>query len=123
MSDQPPEVLDEARRWLGEANEELTVAEVLAGDDRLPARVACFHAHLAAEKALKALLVARGVELKRSHDLAYLRDMLEAKDAGLFEVVDLAALNPWTIEGRYPADLTDSAAGPPRREARTAEHT
>jgi hypothetical protein len=49
MSDPPPEPIDEARRWLGEAHEELTVAEVLASDDRLPPRAACFHAHLAAE--------------------------------------------------------------------------
>jgi hypothetical protein len=49
------------------------------------------------------------VELKRSHDLAFLRSMLEPDDSPLFEVRHLAALNPWTIEGRYPADLADSA--------------
>jgi hypothetical protein len=46
-------------------------------------------------------VVARGIEFERSHDLAYLRDMLEPADAASFDVTDLAALNPWTIEGRY----------------------
>jgi HEPN domain-containing protein len=110
MSETPPEPADEARRWLGEAHEELTVAEVLSADVRLPARAACFHAHLAAEKALKALLLKRKVTLKRSHDLALLAGMLDADDMALFAVDDLAALNPWTIVGRYPADLADSAS-------------
>lgn len=110
MTETPPDPADEARRWLGEAHEELTVAQVLAADDRLPARAACFHAHLAAEKALKALLILREVKLKFSHDLALLVGMLEAEDAALFSIDDLAALNPWTIEGRYPADLGDSAS-------------
>lgn len=61
MNEQPPEAIDEARRWLGEASEELDVADVLAAETKLPARAACFHAHLAAEKALKGLLIARDV--------------------------------------------------------------
>ena len=110
MTATPPDPADEARRWLGEAHEELAVAQVLAADDRLPARAACFHAHLAAEKALKALLILREVKLKFSHDLALLVGMLNVEDAALFSIDDLAALNPWTIEGRYPADLADSAS-------------
>lgn len=110
MSETPPEAADEARHWLGEAHEELTIAEVLAGNEQLPARAACFHAHLAAEKALKALLIRRKVALKRSHDLALLAGLLSDEDAALFDLDDLAALNPWTIEGRYPADLADSAS-------------
>jgi HEPN domain-containing protein len=106
----PRQTADEAWRWLGEAHEELTVAEVLVSNEQLPARAACFHAHLAAEKALKALLLRREVTLKRSHDLALLAGMLDADDATSFDVDDLAGLNPWTIEGRYPADLADSAS-------------
>jgi HEPN domain-containing protein len=86
---EPPENVAEAKRWLHEAAEELQVANVLASDERLPARAVCFHAHLAAEKAMKALLIVRGTVLKHSHDLA--------------------SLDPWMIEGRYPADLADSA--------------
>lgn len=110
MSETPPDSADEARRWLGEAHEELAIAEVLAGNDQLPARAACFHAHLAAEKSLKALLIDRGTTLKRSHDLALLAGLLHTDDSALLDIEDLVALNPWTIEGRYPADLADSAS-------------
>jgi HEPN domain-containing protein len=114
MSETPPEgalpdqdelplrTVDEASRWLGEAHEELAVADVLVGNEQLPARAACFHAHLAAEKALKALLLKREVTLKRSHDLALLAGMLDADDAGLLDFDDLAELNPWTIEAAIP---------------------
>ena len=58
MTEPPPDlVAAEARRWLGEADEELRIARYLSEDDTLPARAACFHAHLAAEKALKAALI------------------------------------------------------------------
>jgi HEPN domain-containing protein len=105
MSETPPEPGEEARRWLGEAHEELTIADALAGNEQLPARAACFHAHLAAEKALKALLLSRKITLKRSHDLVLLAGLLDANDAAYFDVDDLGDLNPWTIEGRYPAGL------------------
>lgn len=57
MSDPSPDEVFEARRWLGEAEEELVVVDVLLADKRSPVRAACFHAHLAAEKALKALVI------------------------------------------------------------------
>lgn len=46
---------DLASRWQREAAEELRAAEVVAAHDELPDRVAGFHAHLAPEKALKAV--------------------------------------------------------------------
>lgn len=107
MTDPQPEV-DPASRWLREAAEELRAAEVVAAHADLPDRVAGFHAHLAAEKALKALLVRCGVEVPRIHDLIGLHRLLPESEQGRFGVGDLEVLNPWTIEGRYPADLPDS---------------
>ena len=112
MTALPPEdaATTEAHRWMGEAHEELSVASYLNQDDSLPARAACFHAHLAAEKSLKALLIARGVVLRRLHDLLALRALLPLEDQERFDLADLDALNPWTIEGRYPADIADTAS-------------
>jgi HEPN domain-containing protein len=110
MSGPSPEERDEARRWLGEADEELTVARILADDGRAPARAACFHAHLAAEKAIKALLIHRGIVVPKSHDLPGLAQLLPEDDQDHFATEDLRALDPWTVEGRYPADLADLAA-------------
>jgi HEPN domain-containing protein len=106
MSDRQPE--DEiASRWRREASEELRAAEVVAAHDEVPDRVAGFHAHLAAEKALKSLLIDRGVEVPRVHDLIGLHRLLPEMDQARFDPADLELLNPWTIEGRYPADLPD----------------
>lgn len=98
---------DEHERWLDEAEAELVVIAVLRGDARVPARVVCFHAHLAAEKALKATVVRRSVTLQRTHDLARLLQLLPVEDADRFELADLILLNPWSIAGRYPADIDD----------------
>lgn len=56
----------EAGRWEREAGEELRAAQVIAEHSEVPDRVAGLHAHLAAEKAMKALLIRRGVVLRRS---------------------------------------------------------
>jgi HEPN domain-containing protein len=83
------------------------VVEVLLADKRSPVRAACFHAHLAAEKALKALVIFRAVPLPKSHDLARLLQLLPPADASQLVTSDLVGLSAWTIEGRYPADLTE----------------
>lgn len=121
MSDPPPDETErptpgasksagqseEYQRWLTEAEAELVVIDVLRTDSRVPARVVCFHAHLAAEKALKAVVILRSVTLQRTHDLARLLQLLPFADAERFERVDLVLLNPWSIAGRYPADIDD----------------
>jgi HEPN domain-containing protein len=103
MSDLPPEH-HESKRWRQEAHEELRTAELLAGHGEIPERVIGFHAHLAAEKALKSLLIERGVIVPRLHDLIELQSLLPHTDADRFSVAGLELLNPWAIEGRYPSD-------------------
>ena len=66
----------EARRWLGQASEDLVAARRIAEDPELAARLACFLAHLAAEKALKALLIDNGVAFRKIHDLVELHLLL-----------------------------------------------
>ncbi len=107
MTDPPPEELEEAESWRRQAHEELLIAQRLAAQPDLPDRAACFHAHLAAEKALKALNIRRGVIVRRIHDLRLLARALPDADARRFEPGDLELLNPWTIDGRYPADLEE----------------
>lgn len=110
MNAPSPDEIAEAERWLREAGEELDVARLLAGHEEVPARAACFHAHLCAEKALKALAIRRGVTVPPIHDLVELAELLSPSDRSRFEPDDLDSLNPWTIEGRYPANLFDVAS-------------
>jgi HEPN domain-containing protein len=105
----PPDLEGEDRRWLREAEEELQVAEHLVLREELPPRSGCFHAHLAAEKAIRALLVHGRRGVPRVHDLVVLERMLGPTQGAALDPSDLDLLGPWSSEGRYPADLTDVA--------------
>lgn len=104
----------EARRWFGQASEDLVAARRIAEDPELAARLACFLAHLAAEKALKALLIDSGVPFRKIHDLLDLRLLLPVERQAGFDPDDLADLNGWVIDGRYADDhveATEETAG------------
>jgi HEPN domain-containing protein len=108
MSELPDTSAAEARRWLAQADEDLLTARHIAANPDLPARIACFLAHLAAEKALKAYLIAAAAPFSKTHDLADLRALIPTDaEIGIADA-DLQRLNPWTIEGRYPGEIPDA---------------
>ncbi|MGH8896596.1 MAG: HEPN domain-containing protein [Egibacteraceae bacterium] len=76
-------------------------------------RIAAFLAQQAAEKTLKAILVAHSLPVPKIHDLRVLAERLPVP-ADALDAVDLELLNDWAIAGRYPADLPDEL---PRDEA------
>ena len=99
-----PDSLDrEARDLLTSAGQDLETAEVLSNDEGRPPRHACMMAHLAAEKALKAALVARGIDYPFTHDLDQLREELPESDQARISTEDLGSLAGWSIKGRYGA--------------------
>lgn len=100
----------ESLRWFREADQELDIARHILGEPTLPPRAACFHAHLAAEKALKAALVAAVRPVPKLHELAELSFQLPLELQAGFDRQDLEALTPWAIAGRYPDDLLDADA-------------
>lgn len=104
----PPDVPNDALAWMKQAAEELTAARLLASDGDVPPRLAAFLAHLAAEKALKGTLIARGIAIRRIHDLVVLQRTLPVDDAAAVSSDDIDLLVPWNIAGRYPADLGDT---------------
>lgn len=108
MSD-PPERMTEASRWLFEAYDHLAWARVRSHHQELSPGIACFLAHLAPEKALKAALIAAGKPFPKTHDLMELRaDLPEVLRTGT-EVTALAEINPWAIAGRYAADMPEGS--------------
>lgn len=108
MSGQPETNLGEARRWLAQASEDWSTAERLSKDPESPARIACFLAHLSAEKSMKAWLIASGIPFRKVHDLAELLALLPADAARRLDTADLQTLNPWSILGRYPDDVSEA---------------
>ena len=108
MGELPDDNAAEARRWLGQAAEDLTAARRIAVDPELVPRLACFLAHLAAEKALKAVLIDSGVPFRKIHDLPELRLLLPPDRQVGFDPDALTDLNGWVLDGRYAEDHADA---------------
>jgi HEPN domain-containing protein len=98
----------DARDWLVFAGADLRAARLLVADGDVPSRIACFHAQQAAEKALKAALVAESTPFRKTHDIVVLAGLVPAVLAAELATLDLLVLQPWAVEGRYPGDLPDA---------------
>ncbi len=67
----------------------------------------CFHAQQAVEKAIKAVLVSRGIAFPRSHNVGILLELLPSsiqRDAVFNEA---AALTDYAVSSRYPGEAED----------------
>lgn len=65
-----------------------------------------FHAQQSVEKALKAVCTLRGIEVRRTHDLAALgQAILDAGDALPLSLDELRVLNPFAVEFRYDDEI------------------
>jgi len=96
--------------WLSYARADLEVAHVTLEASGLYARHVCFWSQQAAEKALKALLLAHGIAIPRTHDLDHLRELVPPGAAIKAEFPQLYSLTVWAVESRYPARLDDDAS-------------
>jgi len=106
----------EALRWLSTAEEDLHGAAAMLDRDDVAPRLACFLAQQAAEKALKARLIAHGIAFPRIHDLLALRALVPSDMPAGLNDADLAELSAWAVEARYPGDLPGATPA----DARTA---
>jgi len=100
----PPDspLLGSPREWLNRAKSNLAIArqpktgEIYWED-------LCFETQQAAEKALKAVLLARGIKFRFVHDLAELLTSLEKNGITLPpEIREAAILTDYSVEARYP---------------------
>jgi len=82
----------------------------------------CFHAQQAAEKALKAFLVARGETPPHTHDLVFLLSQCETYDATLGNLAQgCEQLTYYGVHSRYPDDIYEPQESEARELARLAE--
>lgn len=90
------------REWLNRAKSNLAIArqpktEEIYWEDL------CFETQQAAEKALKAVLLARGIKFRFVHDLAELLTSLEKNGITIPpEIREAAILTDYSVEARYP---------------------
>lgn len=100
---------------LDAAARDAVVLEKLCGDADVHDSILGFHAQQAIEKALKAVLVHAGIELRRTHDIAELLDAFADHGVALPPHADrVDELNPFAVAARYgildPGPLDRQAA-------------
>jgi HEPN domain-containing protein len=97
--------LDLARVLLARAIDDETLVRKVSADTDIADAILGFHAQQAAEKLIKAVLVARGVAFIKSHALSYLVGLVEEHhiDAPL-ELSEADVLSPWAVEFRYEGE-------------------
>ncbi len=97
-----PEELEVGDLFLRKAASDRAAAQALAADHAQLDDVVGFHAEQAVEKALKAVLAVRGLEIPRTHDLVLLIRLVEAGQETIPEDVKTSDwLGPWAVTMRY----------------------
>lgn len=100
-----------ASEWFRKATEDFETA-MLVYDERTYPSVACFHAHQAAEKLLKGLLVWHGKDILdefKTHNLLKLLEYARGAVPTLPEQLreDCLTLNRYYVWARYPSDAEE----------------
>lgn len=101
-----PEVLD----WVRKAEGDLVAARRLAEEPPLPDQMG-FFCQQAAEKYLKAFLIASGEAPPRTHDVDVLVEMCAAVDPAFEQLQpQVEGLTEFAVIFRYPEEWSDEAA-------------
>jgi HEPN domain-containing protein len=97
---------EHAGRWIEKARSDLLNADNNLAAQKVPYDTVCFHCQQAAEKLLKAFLVARGREYPITHNLFVILEKILEHDSSAESLREtLALLNPYSVEVRYPGDV------------------
>jgi HEPN domain-containing protein len=93
---------EEAAQLLAAGERDRVAFQILNRDSESPNEILLFHAQQAAEKFIKAVLAARGLVYRRTHDLVELASL--AANRGLNLPIDpelLVRIGPYAVEFRY----------------------
>jgi HEPN domain-containing protein len=109
-----------ANKWVQKAEADLLNADNNLNSENIPYDTVCFHCQQAAEKLLKAYLIANGKNYPLSHDLLLILENILDFDKSAEEMRDsLINLLPYAVEVRYP----DEYFMPSQEDAVEARHT
>ncbi len=92
--------------WLRRARSDLALASASPPQDVLFNEL-CFHAQQAVEKSIKAILIQRGIEFRKVHDIAYLLGLLPGDVSPPPEAVEAVGLTIYAVISRYPGDYEE----------------
>lgn len=104
--------MKEFEKWIKKAESDLYTVQLLLNDKNCQPDICCFHCQQAAEKYLKAYLVARNKNFPKTHDLDLLVKLLvtiNPKFQELFEITD--KLNDQAVAPRYPGSEHEPTIG------------
>jgi len=94
------------QQWMFKANEDIAVINNLAKEDITAFTGAvCFHSQQAIEKFLKAYLVFKSFDFRKTHDLDYLLTECRKIDPRPFIDLELKNLSEYGVCVRYPDDF------------------
>lgn len=117
MRDNPAVVLG----WVRKAESDLATADLCIAHERA-LDTACFHAQQAAEKYLKAYLIAADLDFPFVHNLEVLIEICGKRDPAFLSVMSLGqSLTPYAVVLRYDTSFWPTIEI--AREARTAAMT
>lgn len=99
----PPDLSESTyvKAWLQNARSDLSLAKVPKTRSIQYSHL-CFHAQQAAEKAIKAVLLARRIVMPRTHDLDFLLNQLPKDIAVPPGLLDVPTLTRFAVQQRYP---------------------
>jgi HEPN domain-containing protein len=117
------EEIELARQWVAKAANDLLSADNNLKAERVPSDMVCFHCQQAAEKLLKAFLVAGGHSAARTHDLLRLLEEV-LPDCPSAEALrdQLALLMPYAVEIRYPDEWFEPSVDDAHEARLAADH-
>jgi HEPN domain-containing protein len=96
------EPLKGAKLLLAKAKDDENLLEEIITNERIREEIVGFHAQQAAEKLLKALLMARNISYRRTHDLRELIDLIMDHGIKFPELLmEIRTLSPFAVEFRY----------------------
>lgn len=114
------EEIELAKQWLAKADNDLLNVDNNLKAEKVPFDTVCFHCQQAAEKMLKAFLVANQKSYPVTHNLLLILEQILPLNPGAERLRDaLALLTPYAVEVRYPDEvfLPSTADAAEAREA------
>jgi len=117
----PEDEIQIAKQWAAKADNDLLDADNNLKSEKIPYDTVCFHCQQAAEKILKAYLIANQKPYPITHDLLLILEQILSLNPEAERLRDtLVILAPYAVEIRYPDDYfmpTDQDAAEARRAA------
>ncbi len=91
------------REWSSKADEDFEFARINLDEGKNFYAQICFHLQQAAEKYLKAFIIAHDLEFRRIHDLGLLLKICSARDPSFEDLKeDCEYLTAYYVDTRYP---------------------